>query len=472
LLRVRRQQLHSKVAGALQKHFSEMADQEPETLAQHYEAAGLMVQAIMSWQRAGERANDRSANAEAENHLQRALRLIESLPAGPEHHRLELQALTTLGRVLTAKSGYGSSEVEKVYSRAHRLCETVDPEATAFPVLLGLTIYSAVRADLVNGVSLSKRLLSLAEGSNNPALLVEAHYAAGITHDWRGEFREARQHLTLASQNYQTGQHKVHLALYGQDPGPISLCRGAHVLWDLGYSDQATAQMRDALVMADQLSHPFSKAYVLSRAAWLLIMKRDYAEAERCSVRALQFAREQEYPFWIALAILQEGWLIAQQGDARRAIVRLEEGLAQTRAAGTQITQAYSLGLLGGALATIGQAQEGVQLIDKALADVRQRHEGWCEAELLRLRGEILLAGNSDARRAAEISLRHAIEKAQEQSAKAWELRAATSLARLWAEQDHRIEARDLLGHVYDWFSEGFDTADLKDARQLLDSLA
>ncbi|EIM30070.1 AAA family ATPase [Microvirga lotononidis] len=471
LLRARCRQLHTRVARLLEKRFPGIAEREPETVAQHYEAAGLAMQAIAWWQHAGERANNRSANQEAENHLRRALGLIDQLPADAGRRQAELRLLTVLGRVLIARSGYSSPEVEKVYSRARLLCETVERQVNAFPVLLGLTIYAAVRADLDSGLALSQRLLELARRARDPVLQVEAQYSAGITHHWRGELTEARRHLMVAVRMYRTGQHRAHLAHYGQDPGPICLCRGAAVLWLLGYPDQAAARMRDALALADELAHPFSQAYVLTWAAWLMIIQRDGAGAAQAIDRALRFAEEQQYPYWIAMATTQEGWLLAQQGHATQAIVRINEGLARMDAIGTRVTHAYARGVLGEVLAGIGRASDGAQLLDQAIADVRQHHEGWCEAELLHLRGRVLLAAPSGTRCTAESSLLLAIERAREQRAKAWELRAAVSLAQLWNNRGCCSEARDLLAPVCNWFTEGLDTADLQDARRLLDAL-
>lgn len=471
LLRSRRQQLHTRIAHALEQHFGEVVEHEPEIVAQHYTAAGLSLQAIGYWQRAGESANHRSANDEAQNHLQKALNLIETLPAGPERQRRELAALTVLGRVLAAKSGYANPEVEQVYSRARRLCELMPEDADLFPVLLGLAIYSATRAELTSAHELSGRLLDLARQSNDPVWVVEAHYARGVGFSWRGAFREARKHLELASESYRPQRHRAHLALYGQDPGPICLCRGSAVLWQLGYPDQALARMEDALALAERLAHPFSRAYVLTWAAWLRIFRREVAEAEEQNERALTFATEQAYPFWTAMAAQQKGWLSAKQGHNERAIAQIEDSLARMQAVGTQVTQAYTMGLLGEVLGSVNRASDGVRLIDRALDQVNRTREQWCHAELLRLRGALCAAAEPGDCREAEISFRQAIERSRQQGAKSWELRAATSLARLLAEQGKRAEAHDLLAPTYGWFTEGFDTLDLKEAKTLLDKL-
>jgi len=472
LLRAHRQHLHNRVAQVLEKQFPEIVEWEPETVARHYEAAGLDRQAIVFWQRAGERASDRSANTEAESHLKRALTLIDRLPAGSEHQQLELRALTVLGRVLIARSGYGSLEVERVYSRANRLCGSIAHEGATFPVLMGLAIYSAVRAELTAGLSLSQRLLNLADKIDDPALKVEAHYAAGIMHHWTGEFIRARHHLTSAVKMYRSEQHRTHLAIYGQDPGPICLCRAAIVLWHLGYPDQAKVHLDDAMRLADQLCHPFSRTYVLAWGAWLHILLRDVGEAERLIELAMSFAQEQGYPYWVAMVTQYQGWLLTQKDDPHLAIARLEKGLVETHAVGTRVMRPYVSGLLSKELVNLGRASDAVRLSEQALDDVRTTGEGWCEPELLRMHGELLCAPGLSHRNGAEVSMRLAIGKAREQEGKGWELRAATSLARLWAEQDRRVQARDLLGPVYGWFTEGFETTDLKEASDLLKTLS
>jgi tetratricopeptide (TPR) repeat protein len=249
-----------------------------------------------------------------------------------------------------------------------------------------------VRAELVAGLELSERLLELARQKNDPLWIVEAHYARGIMHSWRGDFKEAREHLELAARDYRPERHRAHLALYGQDPGPICLCRGAAVLWHVGYPDQALARMEDALGLVEELAHPFSRAYVLTWTAALRILRREVAEAAVWIDRALMFATEQAYPFWTAWATAQRGWLSAQQGQSDQAIAQLEDGLSQMRAVGTEVTQASVMGWMGEALASLGRTSDALRLIEQALDKVDRNRERWGEAELLRLRGVVLLA--------------------------------------------------------------------------------
>jgi predicted ATPase len=269
LLHSTRRQYHQQVAQLLERRFPDTVDTQPELVAHHYTAAGLVEEAIPYWQRAGERANNRAANTEAQRHLTQGLELVRALPETPERLQSELALQTILGRVLTAAKSYGDAEVAQAYTRARQLCQQIGDTPQLFPVLLGLSIYCVVRAELHTARELGEQLLNLAQQDQTPVFLVEAHYSLGVTFSWLGEFELAREHLERGSAHYDPEQHPDHLALYGQDGGLVCLCRLAFVLWNLGYPDQAMARCHDALTMAQRLSHPFSLAYVLTWVAML-----------------------------------------------------------------------------------------------------------------------------------------------------------------------------------------------------------
>jgi predicted ATPase len=224
------------------------------------------------------------------------------------------------------------------------------------------------------------------------------------------------------------------------------------------------------LAVSETLGHPFSRAYVLSWSAIHSIHRREITEADRWAAAAKAFATKHDFPFWHAQCAFQEGWVLAQQGELELGIECMCQGLAELRTLGTRVTQAWTLGLIAEALGTIGRPGEGLVRIAEALQIVGSTGECWVEAELHRLQAALLL-GSEHGQQAAEASLRRSIEVARHQSAKSWELRAATSLARLWSGEGKRAQARDLLAPIYEWFTEGFDTADLKEARALLDEL-
>lgn len=470
LLRSRRQQLHARVVHVLESEFQQMVEQEPELIARHAAAAGQVEQAIAFWYRAAERANIRSANAEAEGHIRKALAAVDNL-AVVDRDREKIRLLTLLGRVLTAKNGYGHAEVAMVYQEARDLGESNDDPTLLFPALLGLSIYSAVRTELVSGIAMCEQMIDLAKTRDDEVWTVEAHYAAGVTYSWRGAFKQARHHLEFAFEHYGVEQHEAHLALYGQDGGPVCLCRNAMVLWYLGYPDQALAWMERALLLTDELGHPFSRIYILTWAAWLRLHRRELKDALYWNQQTLDYAAEQKFPFWAAMGTVQRGWLTVEEEKIDRGIQLIEEGIDQLRQHGTEVTQAYSVGLLGMALGRRGSPSEGIAAIEQSLQKIDISKEEWCKAELLRFMGDLTQQAHPDRPEMAESWYLRAIETAREEEAKAWELRAATSLARLMAADHRQKQAEDLLRPITDWFQEGASTPDLADAIALVGNL-
>ena len=472
LLRGTRQYYHQRIAQVLTAQFPNTVQTQPELVAYHYTEAGLHEEAIVYWQCAGERANDRSANSEARSHLTQGLDLLRTLPESPTRFQSELALQTILGRVLTAANGYGDAEVIQVYTRARQLCHQIGDAPQLFSVLLGLSIYFVVRAELHTARELGEQLLSLAQRAQDPVRLVEAHYSLGVTFFWLGDFVLAREHLEQGSASYDPVQHPEHLALYGQDGGPVCLCRLAFVLWSLGYPEQALSRVHEAFEIAQKLSHPFSLAYVLTWVAILYHHCQTVQEAQPWVQMATTFSTEQGFPFWSTQGMVLQGWVLSEQGRVEEGIAQMQQGLTEIQAVGTKVLQAYYLGLLASTHGKVGQPEVGLALLEEALAKVNTNDERWPEAELHRLRGELLLQESFPKKaQEAEASFLQALNVAQRQHAKSPELRAAMSLSRLWQQQGKQTQARELLSGVYDWFTEGFDTADLQDAKKLLMAL-
>ncbi len=442
-------------------------------MAHHYTEAGRIEEAIPYWQRAGERANDRSANAEARSHLAKGLDLLRTLQESPARLQSELVLQTILGRVLTAAKGYGDPEVAQAYTRARQLCQQMGDTPQLFPVLLGLSIYFVVRAELHTARELGEQLLSLAQDARDPVLLVEAHYSLGVTFSWLGEFVPAREHLEQGSAYYDPKQHADHLALYGQDGGPVCLCRLAFVLWSLGYPEQALARCHEATAMARELSHPFSLAYVLTWTAMLYNHCCNVLDTQEWVHTATAFSTEQSFPFWSTQGVVLQGWIMTERGQLEGGLVQIRQGLDAMQAVGTEVLKAYYLGLLARACGKIGRPGEGLAVLDEALTKVNTSGERWPEAELHRLQGELRLQTDTpEHEQKAEACFLQALHVARRQHAKSPELRAAMSLSRLWQQQDKPTEACELLTEIYDWFTEGFDTPDLQAAKVLLTELA
>jgi adenylate cyclase len=304
-------------------------------------------------------------------------------------------------------------------------------------------------------------------------MLMAAHRALGTTLFFMGGLDAAHRHLTQGSALYNLQQHRSSVFRHGEDAGVVCLSRGAWVLWLLGYPDQAFARSHEARILAQQLAHPFSLGYALSAAAKFHQLRREAHYTQECAAAVLSLAQEQGFSHWLAYGACYRGWALAQQaGQTKEGIEQIPQGLGAYRATGAEVARSSFLALLAEAHGTLGEPEAGLTVLVEARTLAETTGDRWYDSELYRLQGALLLQRSSDNATEAETCFHHAIHIAQNQSAKSWELRAATSLARLWQQQGKRQEAHDLLAPVYHWFTEGFDTADLQDAKALLDALA
>jgi predicted ATPase len=472
LLRSTRQGYHRCIAEVLEEQFPETAERQPELLARHYTEAGFSELAIGYWQEAGEKAMQRSAHVEAITHLNKGLEVLKTLPESAELVQKELMIQVALGTPLIATKGNAAPDVERVYARARELCQQVGNTPQFFLVLRGLIVYYMTRGQLQTATQLGEQLLRLAHAQHDPALLLLAHYQLGMVLFWRGKPASAHTHHTQALAIYTPQAHRALAWRYGTDLGVGS---GGHValeLWYLGYPDQALQHSQSARTLAQDMSHPFSLAFALTVTAMLHQIRREVPAAHEQSVAGLHLATEQEFAQWWAWGTVLRGWTQAMQGQEEVGIAGIRQGLTASVDTGSQQFQPYFLGLLAEAYGKNGHPEEGLPPLAEALAVIDTTEARYYEAELHRLNGELLLQQSADNATEAESCFQQAISIAQNQSAKSWELRAATSLARFWQSQGKRDEARELLAPVYEWFTEGFDTADLIDAKSLLDELA
>jgi predicted ATPase/class 3 adenylate cyclase len=473
LLRTKRTELHGRIVSALEKDFPEIVSAEPESLAHHCAQATLNEKAIDYWLQAGQRAMSRSANIEANGHLRKGLAVLENLPKSPDRDRLELMLQTTLGMSLIASEGFAAPDVEHAFRRAHLLCHDVGDTPELIPVLWGTWWFHEVRAELETAGELAEQLYDLAQRQQDQGLMLPACRAMGQTSFWRGEFTSTRQYLEQAIAIYEPDQHRSYALLYGQDPGVATRNFLALCLWILGYPDQALTRIEEALALEAKFTHPFSHAFALSFASWLHIYRREVSLALDQADAALTLSREQGFPFFMAYSTILRGSALSEQGEAETGIAEMRQALDMYRMTGANSAKEFLLSLVAEARGKIGQFEEGLRLVTEALAESDARESRFCKTELYRLKGKFLLAQDTIAHaEEAETIFRDAIEIARSQNAKSWELRAATSLARLWHSQNKTTEARDLLAPVYGWFTEGFDTADLKEAKALLDELS
>jgi TOMM system kinase/cyclase fusion protein len=472
LLKRMRQQYHQQIAQMLAKRFPETVETQPELLAHHYTEAGLAAQAVSYWQHAGQRAIERSANVEAISHLTKGLEVLKTLPDATHRTRQELEAQTTLGPALMATKGAGAPEVERTYARARELCQQVGDTPQLFPVLYGLWLFYLVRAQLQTAQELGEQLLHLAQRTQEVALLLEAHRALGTSLFYLGELTPARTHLERALALYDPHEHHSLAFRSGQDPGVV--CRGfvAWALGMLGYPDQALQRSRETLTLPQELSHAFSLAYALDFAARIHQLRREEQQTQEQAQALMALSREQGFTQRLATGTILWGWALTAQGQREEGVAQMRQGLAAFQATGAALAQPYYLALLAEAYGELGQAGEGLKVVARALATVHTTGEQFCAAELHRLQGKLLLACAAEHDAEAAACFHQALDVARRQRAKVWELRAATSLSRLWQQQGKRTTARELLAPIYGWFTEGFDTADLQEAKVLLDELA
>jgi predicted ATPase len=460
--------------------FPSFARHSPSCWPQHYTEAGLLAQAIPYWQLAGQRASERSAHLEAMAHLTKGLELLATLPDTPERAQQELDLQTTLGPTLMVTKGQAAPEVLQAYARARELCQQVGETPQLFQVLRGLWYFYLHRMELQMARELGEQLLTLAQRVGDSALLLEAHYALGNTLNYLGEFVAAQAHFAQGIALYDRQRHGTHAFRYGQDPGIFCRSYGAVTLWFLGYLDQALQRTHEALALAQELAHPFSLGNALFFATWVHQFRRERHVTQELAEAIIALGAEQGFTVLSAAGTIFRGWaLVAQsrapvagQGQEEEGIAQIYQGVAAWRATGAEVFRPYVLGLLAEVSAKVGQPEEGLTLLAEALAVANDKGERRWDAELYRLKGEVLLARSAEHHAEAEICFRQALDIARRQQAKSWELRAAISLAHLWQRQDKHAAAYDLLAPIYDWFTEGFDTADLQEAKALLEALA
>jgi class 3 adenylate cyclase/predicted ATPase len=471
LLRSKRRQHHAQIAAVLQERFPEIVDSHPELLASHYQNAGLAELAIPLWQNAGQKAMQRSANAEAISHLTNGLDLLAQLPETPEHRRQELLLRVTLGPAMMAAKGHASIEAQNVYARAQQLSKEVGEGPLPFQISWLLWVSHAARAEHYAGLGAAQECLRLAELVQEPALLVGARHAIGNAMICLGRFAEGLAHFEQGAAVYDTRHHASIVALCGQDSGVVCHAWRGWPLWFLGYPDQARKSIREGLAIAERLAHPLTTVTAAFIAGCVYPLLRDPVAALRGAELAISLSEEHNFEYWRAAALMVQGWALTEQGLLDNAIIRLREGLTGLRASGGKVTMPYYMAMLADTLRKASRSEEALVLLKEAQAILEETGENWWEPELLRLNAEVMveLAGRKSE---AEVFLQRALAIAHERGAKSLELRAATSLSRLLFCQGRRPEAHRTMAAVYSWFTEGFDTPDLRDAKVLIEQLS
>jgi predicted ATPase len=480
LLQDRRRALHTRIVETTERLYGDRLVEQVERLADHAVRGELWDKAVMYLREAGTKALSRSANLEAVAYFKRALKVVEALPLSDECKKQELALLLALGPALQSTKGFGAPEIEPVYLRARELCQQIGETSQLFPVLWGLWLLYLQRGELQMARDLAMQLFSLAQRLRDSALLLEAHHALWANSFFLGELTLARAHSEHGIDLYDSPQHRVLAFLYGgHDPGVCCRDFGALALWLLGYPDQALKRSHAALALAEKLSHPLSLAEALGYAAWLHEFRREREAVQERAEALLELASKHGFPYWLTQGTILRGWAVADEGQTTEiGVAQMCQGLLAYRTTGAEVARSHYLVLLAKIYGKVKKAEEGLAVVSEALAWSRKNGGWYYEAELHRLKGELLLnpeRGMQNAEvvhRSAEESFSEAIEISRRQQAKSLELRAAMSLSGLWQRQGKKTAARQLLAEIYGWFTEGFDTADLRQARALLEELS
>jgi class 3 adenylate cyclase/predicted ATPase len=472
LLRGPRQLLHGRVADALLSDVGENPTVPPEIMAHHMQNAGRSVEAVKYWREAGELAVRCAANREAIGHFGRALSLLEAQPETVERSRTELATLSQLGPALMSVHGWTAPEAGEVVERAAEIGHRLASSADLAPAIANLCLFNLARGRLDRAAEIAVDVFRIGRELGDPEVILQAHHCAWFTNWDLGRFAEAREHTDAGAALYDEVRHAHHRHVYlGHDPGVCMMNFGASLQTVLGYPVQGHRLAEESIVLARRLGHTPSLANALWHVCEPAVFRGDPASVMLSVQELLSMTDAHGLPMHHAHGVILLGWALSHSGEMAEGIARLNEGQEMLTRWGSRDDLSFYLGLIADSLLVAERYNEGLDQVSCAIDLVAETGARWYEAPLYWMRAQLLLhaQGASDA---VETSLRQAIAVAQQQGAKLWELGAVTSLARLWGEQGRRAEAHGLLAPIYGWFTEGFDTADLKEAKALLDGLA
>ena len=479
LLREPRRALHARIAETLESQFAEIVESQPEALARHCTEAGQIEKAAVLWGKAGQRSLERSALVEAVAQLTRALDQIASLPGTPELRREQIKLQVALITPLIHLKGFAAPETKAAAERARLLIQQAEAvgEPPEDPLLLFTVLFSFWVANFVafNGNvmrELATHFLALAEKQGTTAPLMIGHRLMGTSLLLTGEIAKGRAHYDQAIALYDPGEHRRLATRFATDVRVAILSYRQWALWLLGYPETALADADEALEGAHEIGQAGTLMVALFHAPFLLMLCGNYATAGAIVNDLVSLAEEKDSSHWRAGGMLVRGWALALTGKASDSIHTLVSGILAWRSRGSTAFLPLFLSHLASVNAELARFDDAWRCIDEATAAVETTNERWCEAELNRIAGTIALKSPEPDAAKAEAYFERALAVARQQQAKSWELRAAMSLARLWRDQGKVQQARELLAPVYGWFTEGFDTRDLKEAKALLEELA
>ena len=470
LLRKQHRQLHQSIAQRLEQYDPDVVQGQPELLAHHYNEAGLHKSAIAYWTAAGERAVRRAANTEAIRHFRRALTSLEVEPDAPERATTELKILAQLGPAMMSTQGWTAPEVERVYDRALQLARAVDSSADLVAPLIGLWLFHNTRGEFTKARASIRELFRVAHTLNDPNLLLQAHHAAWPTPMLCGDFSEAYKHVEEGLSLYDERQHRHHAFHYiGHDPAVCANALGAIIAWVLGHPERAAQHADSAMQLARRLEHAPTLAHALWFGCTYHALRGDVAATLTTSAELVALCEENQLAQPKPAGMLFRGWALVRIGEIEEGLELVRKGVATWEQGGAGAFLQQGRFLLAETCSISGRRDETLELLKTALTHGTQTGERWCEARIHHLRAQLFIASAEWSQ--AEECLRTALDIAHQQNARSFELRSATSLARLWRDRGQCREARDLLAPVYSWFTDGFDTPDLRESKALLDLL-
>ena len=470
LLRSSRQQLHGQIASTLEEEFPEIVEVQPELLARHCTEAGLDEQAIKYWRTAGEKAVRRASNREAIGHFRRALALNEKQAPDVGRSLTELAILSQLGPALMSVHGWTAPEVGVAFERAEHLARELESSIDLAPPLAGLWLFHTARGQFSRADEITKELFDVAHTLHDSDVLLQAHHCAWPIRWFRGALTDAKAHTDAGMGLYDEVRHARHRFLYlGHDPAVCALSIKSVLQWLLGHPTQGVRSERDAIDLARRLEHVPSLAHALWFVCQAQVARSDAVAVVNTANELLTLSEEHGLPQTRAVALAYLGWAIGQTEDVSRGIRRLEEGLAMYNRLGVRSNLCLTICLLAETYFMAEQYEKGMEQANLAIATSSEIGDRWCLPRIHMIRARLLQTFRQVD--AAEASLQLAVDIAAAQSAKGAQLQAVNSLARLWREQGKPQQARELLAPVYSWFTEGFDTRDLKEAKALLDEL-
>jgi predicted ATPase len=473
LLKRKRRALHTRICTVLEERFPHIVESEPELIAYHATRAENHALAIDYWLRAGERAASRSANIEAVSHLRNGLELLPKLPQGGERDRIELSHLISLGPALMATVGWDAGEVDETYSRARKLATTTNQPGVLFPSVWGLWLVAHAGGAAERARELLKEVIDLAQAGDDDALLLQAHHAGGSNNCTDGLLHQAQLHISEGITLYRRGEHSDQaLRFGGHDPCVCAQSLGALTQLMLGHLDAAERYSQDAMKLAETVAHRPSVAHAYLYRAELCFLRGEPREAGDRARTVLEIAEPLGLAHYAAWARIHTGWSRAGQGEVDAGLDLVKRGVRDLREVGIRYHLPQRLAVWIETLVAKGAIDEALQAADECVTAVAETGERWFEAEALRLKARVVSVAGDTSFETIECLLERAMAVADELDARFWKLRAATLLARLWRDRGKAEDARDLLAPVYGWFTEGFDTLDLKDAKALLDDLS